>query len=560
MADKKINLDSLIAEAKAAQARAKAEADASIAALQQSRASQNAAAQAANLARQAAALDPELDRIERMFNTQLSKFMAGDKTVTEASLRALANRYNSTADQKTQILNQAKVAGQSLKQQAKAATTPPATVTGTGTGRGRVGADVTAPAAPAEPATTGKTTTAKPTPTTAITPKPTGATQKPSAGTKTPSPTPGTQETPKTATEALTAKQKAILGTYGSQYLIDYFKTNKSYTIKSPYSGKIVSIFDYLQQAAIKGENNTNVSNVLMGTSWYKDVNERYKASIYSIGRANGIELDNSQVENYRDMFLGKVKTLEEINYNLGQQAIQKYNLDISKPELAKAISAGKSFTEAASDYLASYADDLGLAASQVSVTDPQFLSILNSSVSLDDFKKKTKYDPRFLSKPESQQSIAANVATLQQKYARYGINIDPAKAQTLAQNLFLGDTSINVVEENLRKDAASIFTPFRDRILAGEDPLSIATPYISAMERILEVPGGSLGLNDSTVRAAMMGSTVTKGDTTTHSAIPLWQFEQSLYKDNRWQYTDNAHKTMDSITLDVLSRFGLIG
>jgi hypothetical protein len=72
-------------------------------------------------------------------------------------------------------------------------------------------------------------------------------------------------------------------------------------------------------------------------------------------------------------------------------------------------------------------------------------------------------------------------------------------------------------------------------------------------------VPEGSLDLEDATVRKAMMGSTTTLGDKTSSTVTPLWQFEQDLYKDSRWQYTANARAKADSILVDVGSRFGVI-
>jgi hypothetical protein len=57
-----------------------------------------------------------------------------------------------------------------------------------------------------------------------------------------------------------------------------------------------------------------------------------------------------------------------------------------------------------------------------------------------------------------------------------------------------------------------------------------------------------------------MMGTTTTTGDKTATTVKPLWEFEQELFKDSRWQYTSNARQKLDGITLDVMGRFGVIG
>ena len=39
---------------------------------------------------------------------------------------------------------------------------------------------------------------------------------------------------------------------------------------------------------------------------------------------------------------------------------------------------------------------------------------------------------------------------------------------------------------------------------------------------------------------------------------MPIWQFEQELRNDPRWEYTDNARATVDSLSLKVLRDWGM--
>ncbi len=84
-------------------------------------------------------------------------------------------------------------------------------------------------------------------------------------------------------------------------------------------------------------------------------------------------------------------------------------------------------------------------------------------------------------------------------------------------------ETLMEQIRRLNEQEAVKLFPAFRDRILNGESPLSIASPYIGAISRILEVPEGSLDLEDATVRKAMMGSTTTLGDKTSSTVTPLW-------------------------------------
>jgi hypothetical protein len=350
----------------------------------------------------------------------------------------------------------------------------------------------------------------------------------------------------------LTAEQEAKLGTYGSKFLIDYFKTAEN--------GKYKTIYDKLVGFAIQNATSAKVEAYLRDTSWYKDVNERTYAVIGASALANGIKLDTATRDSYRDQILGKVKTAEEIAYDIRLKSIAEYQLQTTKPEVAKQMMAGKDFATAAADYINTYTTNFEMAASQFSLDDAGFQTLFKTSTSLGDFDKKLKRTDRYLSLPKVQTAISQNIAMVKQKYRQYGLSLTDEAASNLGKNAYLGDTTTEAIDENLRQQAIKLFPAFKDRILNGESVLSIASPYIGAVSRILELPEGSLDLEDPTIRKAMMGTTTTTGDKTTTTVKPLWEFEQELFKDSRWQYTSNARQKLDGITVDVFGRFGVIG
>jgi hypothetical protein len=391
-----------------------------------------------------------------------------------------------------------------------------------------------------------------------VTPKPTGGTG--GTGGKTPAQIAADKAAAakKTADEKaaaagkLTKEQEAKLGTYGSKFLIEYFKTAEN--------GKYKTIYDKLVGFAKQNASGANVEAYLRDTTWYKDVNERTYSVIGASALANGITLDTATRDSYRDQILGKVKTADEIAYDIRLKSIQQYQLQTTKPDVAKQMLAGKNFYDAAADYINAYTTNLELASSQFKLEDANFQALFKSATSLGDFDKKVKRTEQYLSLPKVQQAINANVLMVKQKYRQYGLNLTGEAAANLGKNAYLGDTTTEQIDENLRQEAIKLFPAFRDRILNGESPLAIASPYIGAVSRILEVPEGSLDLEDPTIRKAMMGMTTTAGDKTTSTVKPLWEFEQELFKDSRWQYTANARQKLDGITLDVMGRFGVIG
>ena len=352
----------------------------------------------------------------------------------------------------------------------------------------------------------------------------------------------------------LTADQQKSLGTYGSKFLLDYFKTAENGKYKTLIYDKLIT---FAQQNA---DFDTVVAPYLRDTVWYKDVNQRTYSLIGAAAIGNGLKLDQATTDSYRDQILGKVKTIEEVSYDLRLKAISDYQLDTTKPDVARLMRAGQDFQTAASDFIDTYKKALKLSNSQFQISDQSFQTIFKSSTSLGDFDKKVKHSPQYLAQPDVQMAIASNITMVKTKYKQYGLSLTAESAANLGQMAYLGDTSTEAIDENLRNEAVKLFPAFKDRIMNGESVLSIASPYIGAVQRILEIPEGSLDLEDPTIRKAMMGRTTTVGDKTTTAVTPLWEFEQNLYKDSRWQYTSNARQNLDSKTLDVFSRFGVIG
>jgi hypothetical protein len=346
----------------------------------------------------------------------------------------------------------------------------------------------------------------------------------------------------------LTAKQEATLGTYGSKYLLEYFKINYP------------KIYNDLLKFAQVNESPTNVEGYLRNTAWYTDVNQRVKATIGGFALANGLTLNADQETQFRDQILSKVKDREEIQYQIRLLAIDKFQLETTKPDIARAMKAGLDFNQAASDYIQIYRENFNIAVSQFSVNDSMFQTLLTKSSNIADFTKQLRRTDKYLSQPQVQQQLNANKLMITTKYRQYGLSITEEAASNLAKNVFLGDSNNEQIDENLRQQAIAAFPAFRDRILNGESPLAIASPYIQAMVRILEIPEGGLDLEDPTIRRAMQGKAIAdaKGNTTSYETVPLWMFEQSLYKDNRWQYTANARNKADTITLQLKDMLGL--
>jgi hypothetical protein len=136
------------------------------------------------------------------------------------------------------------------------------------------------------------------------------------------------------------------------------------------------------------------------------------------------------------------------------------------------------------------------------------------------------------------------------------GIRLSDQAANTYASQIVAGQLDENTVFNTIRESAANAFPSLADKIKAGIDLKTLADPYIQSMSNILELPSTSLDVFDPNIRQAL-AYTLPDGKVGTKS---IYDFEKDLRKDARWQYTDNARRSVSSGALKVLQDFGLQG
>ena len=89
-----------------------------------------------------------------------------------------------------------------------------------------------------------------------------------------------------------------------------------------------------------------------------------------------------------------------------------------------------------------------------------------------------------------------------------------------------------------------------QDLLNKGVDLATIYQPYKSAMAQTLELNPDTIELNDPALAGAITGD----------KTMTSYEFQNSLRKDPRWQYTANAHDTVSSAVQQVLKDFGFMG
>jgi hypothetical protein len=123
------------------------------------------------------------------------------------------------------------------------------------------------------------------------------------------------------------------------------------------------------------------------------------------------------------------------------------------------------------------------------------------------------------------------------------------------SQDLFLGNTTTEDIQDEVRNLASSAFPGYSDQIKAGISVDSLASAYRGAMATVLERDAESITFDDPRLRSALQYI----GPDGKPSVKPLWQFERELRMTPEWEKTNNARTTVDNLAYKVLSDMGLV-
>jgi hypothetical protein len=143
-------------------------------------------------------------------------------------------------------------------------------------------------------------------------------------------------------------------------------------------------------------------------------------------------------------------------------------------------------------------------------------------------------------------------LAQLKKTAAANGLDFDAqfgTQAQTWLSKILQGE-SPDTFENTIRETAAAgLPDNVKSLLKLGVNLDTVYAPYKNIMASVLEVNPETIGLNDKTLRSAIGQKEMT-----------LYDWERSLRKDPRWQYTNNARQEVSGIGLNVLQQLGFQG
>lgn len=134
------------------------------------------------------------------------------------------------------------------------------------------------------------------------------------------------------------------------------------------------------------------------------------------------------------------------------------------------------------------------------------------------------------------------------------GVSMSPGMIDSYVRKLATGETNLDEIKSDIRKTYMSgAFPAWSDRINAGWDIADIAAPYKQAMGKLLEVDPQTISFSDPLLAAGLQ-ATDKDGKP---AVMPLYEYENMVRKDPRWQQTDNAYQTYAGVAQNLLRTFG---
>lgn len=145
--------------------------------------------------------------------------------------------------------------------------------------------------------------------------------------------------------------------------------------------------------------------------------------------------------------------------------------------------------------------------------------------------------------------------AKMKEYAAKMGVKVSDQSLKDQAAKIARRIGTEQDYQDLIRQQAKEAFPSYADAIDAGATVEDIASPYTDMMSKELELPDGSVTLDDPTIKSALNGLSRDGKPT----GVTLTDFQARLRNDPRWKKTKRAQNSMMSVAGKVLSDMGLI-
>lgn len=145
------------------------------------------------------------------------------------------------------------------------------------------------------------------------------------------------------------------------------------------------------------------------------------------------------------------------------------------------------------------------------------------------------------------------NAMALNELAYNNGVTIDPNTMQNLLQKVAANKGSMEDLQGMIRQAAASKFPGLAQQIQAGENVSSLAQPYTSAMQSILETGPGTANLENPLIQRALNGLDASGQPT----GLNMADFQKLLRSTPQWRQTQNGQNATMATARTILQSFG---
>jgi hypothetical protein len=148
---------------------------------------------------------------------------------------------------------------------------------------------------------------------------------------------------------------------------------------------------------------------------------------------------------------------------------------------------------------------------------------------------------------------------TLSDAVREYGLTREADWARLTAQQILNPNSDYDQDDawNELIAEAESKYPVFAGRLSKDRSVRDLASGYIGELAQMLELRDpSSVDLNDPLLKRAF----TSLDEKNQPRLMPLWEFNQQIKKDERWQYTNNALNTYSSIGSDLARMMGFVG
>lgn len=160
---------------------------------------------------------------------------------------------------------------------------------------------------------------------------------------------------------------------------------------------------------------------------------------------------------------------------------------------------------------------------------------------------------------------LANQVQQIAEQYGWGDANQKSGEARDWLMKLMDGTESVDAFSHRMVEYAKVKYPGLSSQLASGLTVKQLAQPYTQAMSKVLELPESSINwTDDKLISKAMQYRPETGGKSgegkDVVGTMPIYQFEDTLRKDPRWNKTDNAKDSTAQMLTKIGKDFGMIG